>query len=122
MIPRIQSVRGTREPREIDVDVALFLFRQLDRALDKIPILNLLLLGADENLVAAYFKLSGPWEEPDAQLVPLRTLGAGPAGLVLRGVPQLVLEGIRKLEGLFGVVPEPEPRPQPPAGLPTSGS
>ncbi|MEE9607289.1 MAG: AsmA-like C-terminal domain-containing protein, partial [Myxococcota bacterium] len=116
------SVELVREPREIDVDVALFLFRQLDRALDKIPILNLLLLGADENLVAAYFELSGPWEKPDAKLVPLRTFGAGPAGLVLRGVPQLVLEGIRKLEGLFGVVREPEPRPQPPAGLPTSGS
>jgi hypothetical protein len=84
-------------PNEIRGEVALFLFRQLDRALEKIPLLNLLLLGTNENLIAAYFKLSGPWGEPSAKLVPLRSLATGPGSLVLQDLPKLVLNGVRSM-------------------------
>jgi hypothetical protein len=60
-------------------------------------VLNLLLLGMDENLMAAYYKLSGPWEEPRAKLVPLRTLASGPGSLVLQDLPKLVLKGVRSM-------------------------
>ena len=45
---------------EVDAHVVLFLFRQIDNLIGKIPVLNLLLLGSNENLLAAYYDLSGP--------------------------------------------------------------
>lgn len=86
---------------KVDADLAIFLFRQLDRALDKIPILNVLLLGTKENLVAAHFKLSGPWSDPQSRLVPLKSLAAGPASLVLEGLPNIVARGLRALGAMF---------------------
>jgi hypothetical protein len=59
-------------PNEVDAQIALFLFRQIDKIVGKIPIVNLLLLGTNENLVGAHFHLTGPWEAPKATAVPLR--------------------------------------------------
>ena len=105
-----------RPPHELDAEVALFLFRQVDRVIEKIPILSLLLLGTNENLIAAHFKLSGPWEDPDAELIPLRSLATGPGSIVFRGVPALVLRGIEAIDSLFsgGSVAE-QDSPEPPA-------
>jgi hypothetical protein len=100
-----------QEPHPLEADVALFLFRQLDRAIEKIPLLNLLLLGTDESLVAAYFELSGPWRDPKATLIPLRSLASGPADIVLKGVPKVVLKGVEALGSLFGRRESVEPEP-----------
>ena len=106
---------------ELDAHVVLFLFRQIDNLIGKIPLLNLLLLGTNENLLAAYYDLSGPWSNPDAELVPLRSLATGPATLVLEGLPFLVrksLEAIGALDGDLGSAParpfsaEPPPPPK----------
>jgi hypothetical protein len=102
---------------EVDAHVVLFLFRQIDSVIGKIPVLNLLLLGTNENLLAAYFDLTGPWAEPEANLVPLRSLAAGPASLVLEGVPFLVrkgLEAIGALDGEAGGAPARPFSPEPP--------
>jgi hypothetical protein len=93
-------------PYEIDAEVVLFLFRQLDRALVRIPLLNVLLLGDNDNLVAAYFGLVGPWSEPVAAGKPLRTLGEGPGDVLLEGIPRIVRRGIEALGDLLGT-PEP---------------
>jgi hypothetical protein len=102
---------------EVDAHVVLFLFRQIDNVIGKIPVLNLLLLGTNENLMAAYFDLTGPWADPDANLVPLRSLAAGPASLVLEGVPFLVRKGLQAIgaiDGDAGAAPARPFSPEPP--------
>jgi len=112
----------------VDADVALFLFRQLDLALGKIPLLGVLLLGTDAGMLAAHYRLSGPWAAPEAKLIPLRSIVTGPGGIVLEtgskllGVPQLMLKGIEELLKRDGGEPRVRP-PQPtppenPAGTP----
>jgi hypothetical protein len=98
------GVDVARRPHEMSVEVALFLFRQLDRAIDMIPLVSVLLLGSDEGLLAAYYELEGPWAAPEAKLVPLRSLAMGPGAVVFEGVPmvagvpKLVLQGIRAIQ------------------------
>jgi hypothetical protein len=103
--------------KELDGHVVLFLFRQIDNVIGKIPVLNLLLLGTNENLLAAYFDLTGPWADPDATLVPLRSLATGPASLVLDGVPFLVRKGLQAIGAIdseAGTAPARPFSPEPP--------
>jgi hypothetical protein len=103
---------------ELDAHVVLFLFRQIDNVIGRIPVLNLL-LGPNENLLAAYFNLTGPWAEPEATLVPLRSLASGPASLVVEGVPFWVRRGLQAIGAIDSDAvgaparafsPEPPPR------------
>jgi hypothetical protein len=101
------------EDKKMDVRVALFLFRKLDRALEKIPILNQLLLGTDANLVASYYQVTGPWGNPE--VTPILLPGsAGPASVVLQGVPLFVKRGFKTLGSLVRPAPS-EPEDPPPA-------
>ena len=98
-------------PHEVDAQVALFLFRQIDKILDKIPIVNVLLLGTNDNLMGAHFELRGPWDDPDAIPAPLNAFASGPVSiieqgptsLVLQSVPMFMLKGIRAIESMLGV-------------------
>jgi hypothetical protein len=102
---------------EVDAHVVLFLFRQIDNVIGKIPVLNLLLLGTNQNLLAAYYDLTGPWADPDAELVPLRSFNTGPANLVLEGVPFLLrksLQAIGALDADAGAAPARPFSPEPP--------
>ena len=110
-----------RPPHDIDAELVVFLFRPVDRALGRIPVLGALLLGGADNLVAAHFKLSGPWDAPTARPQPLRSLNAGPIRMVT-GLPSVVRRGIEEL-GLLqngsenpAPAPPPEPDPDPPSG------
>ncbi len=103
---------------DVDAHVVLFLFRQIDNVIGRIPVLSLL-LGPNENLLAAYFNLTGPWAEPEATLVPLRSLATGPASLVVEGVPFWVRRGLQAIGAIDGDAvgaparafsPEPPPR------------
>lgn len=89
------------KPNALDVEVVLFLFRPVDSIIQKIPIVNFLLLGKNENLMAAHYEMQGTWQEPKARLVPLRTLATGPASLVFETVPSLVKRGLEALDGLM---------------------
>lgn len=104
------------EPHSIDVELVLFLFRPMDWVLDKIPIVNFLLLGPNRNLIAAHYQLSGSWEEPAARLVPLQSFTRGPGTLVFERVPSIVERGLDALGGLVGrdrvARPEDAPAPQ----------
>jgi hypothetical protein len=91
-----------REPHLIEAELALFLFRQIDQALVNIPIVNSLLLGGNDNLMAAYFSLRGPWKDPVARPMALRTLTESPAGDVLTGIPRVVAQGLRALGNILG--------------------
>jgi len=88
-------------PYALDAELALFLFRRIDWALGKIPILNALLLGEHENLVAAYFQLMGSWKQPEARMQPLRTLEEGPVDVLTKGIPRVVLQGVEAIGGVF---------------------
>ncbi len=103
------------EPHAIDVDVVLFLFRPVDWVLDKIPIVNFLLLGPNRNLLAAHYELTGTWEAPSARLVPLETFTSGPGTLVFERLPSIVERGLEALGGLLGRdrVARPEAPPPP---------
>jgi hypothetical protein len=88
-------------PHSVDAEVGLFLFRQVDRALELIPIVNVLLLGENENLVAAYFQLEGTWEDPTAEAKPLRTLEEGPGDVITKTIPRVMMRGVKAIGGLF---------------------
>lgn len=100
-----------RAPHIVDAQVALFLFRQIDMILEKIPIVNYLLLGTNDNLVGAHFRLSGPWEDPKATAVPFRALATGPASIIEQGptsivlqtVPLFMMKGIEAIETMLGL-------------------
>ncbi|MFP8878229.1 MAG: AsmA-like C-terminal domain-containing protein [Myxococcota bacterium] len=94
--------------KTIDAQVYVFLFRKLDRVLGKIPILNRMLLGTDENLVAAAFEVSGAWADPKIEPILLPS-SAGSASQVLQGVPHFVMRGIRALGSLVKTSPSKPP-------------
>ncbi len=97
---------GLREPFPIDGKVALYLFRQIDSLVEKIPLVNLILLGTDDNLAAAFFELSGPWENPKARLIPLRSLASVPGPpAVIQGVHTFLLRGMRAIGSLWETAP-----------------
>jgi hypothetical protein len=112
-----------QKPNALDAEIALFLFRQLDWALVKIPIVSQLLLGENKNLVAAYFRLVGSWQEPVAKAQPLRTVKDTAGGDILEGIPRVMIEGMKAIGGLLlpsasgpaQKAPEAEPG-APPAG------
>ena len=72
---------------------------------------NILLLGTNNNLVGAHFRLSGPWEDPKATAVPLRALASGPASIleqgptsvVLQTIPMFMMKGIQAIEAMLGL-------------------
>lgn len=115
------TVDIVNEPHELQGVVALYFFKTLDRVLGMVPIVNKLLLGEDENLVAAYFAVSGPWGEPKASVIPIKTLLAIPTNIVVEGVPAFVRSGIAQIERVLSVFPsagekgegEPTPKPTP---------
>jgi hypothetical protein len=87
--------------------------------LDKIPIVNFLLLGPNRNLLAAHYELAGSWEDPSVRLVPLETLASGPGTLVFERLPSIVERGLEALGGIFGGAgPEAPPAPGEPATPP----
>jgi hypothetical protein len=104
------------KPHLMDVELVLFLFRNVDRVLDKIPIVNFLLLGPNRNLLAAHYRISGSFEDPSAALVPLQSFTRGPATLVFERLPSIVERGLEALGGLVGrdrvAGPEPSALPE----------
>jgi hypothetical protein len=120
-----------RPPHVVDAQIGLFLFRQIDLILEKIPIVNYLLLGTNDNLIGAHFRLDGPWADPEATAVPLRALVSGPAGIleqgptsmVLQTIPMFMMRGIDAIESMLklgrspnhdlGTKQQPAPKPAP---------
>ncbi len=107
-------------PHALDADVAVFLFRQVDAVLGRIPLLNALLLGQDDSIMAAYYQVDGPWDAPKATLFPLRTItSGGPVGILFDGVPHFVQRSFEALGSMLGKPVAPEDvrlAPSAPAG------
>jgi len=90
-----------REPHTLDAEVVIFLLRPVDSVLGMIPLVNLLLLGPNDNLVAAHYQITGPWDDPESTLLPIRSFTSGPGTVVFETLPFLVRRGIESLGMLF---------------------
>jgi hypothetical protein len=91
---------GALAPYEVEAVVGLFFFPTLDSLINRVPVLNRVILGHDENLVGAYFAMTGPWKEQKAQLIPVKSFAEAPAHFMLEG-PSFVWSGLRRLESLL---------------------
>ncbi len=114
-------------PHRVEAVVGMFLHRDLDRMIGKFPVVDDLFLGSDDNLLGAYFVLTGPWGSPNAQRIPNRTFASGPMGFVIKdipgfmvkdvpgfvfkNVPGFVSKGFRSLQSAIGKEDENETRP-----------
>jgi hypothetical protein len=89
------------EPYALEGVVGLFFFPGLDSLIDRVPILNRVILGRNGNFVGAYFAITGQWGEPEASLIPIQTIATGPTGFLTEGIPGFVLGGIRRLQSVI---------------------
>jgi hypothetical protein len=91
---------GAASPHDAEAVVGLFFFRALDALINRVPVLNRVILGRDENLVGAYFAITGTWKKPKAQLIPIKSFAEGPAHFMFEG-PSFVWNGLKRLESLL---------------------
>jgi hypothetical protein len=100
-------------PYPVEAVVGVYFFKTLDTVISKVPLVNRLLLGKDDNLVAAWFALTGPWLDPEARVLPQTLLTSGPMGIVTEGVPGFVRSGVETLARLLGSEPGDLPEGEP---------
>ena len=104
---------GVGDPFPIEGVMGIFFFPTLDRLIDRLPLVNRVLLGSNRNLVGAYFTLQGGLLAPKARIIPVKSLTAvGPASFVLEGLPGFVRGGILRIQSVL----------RPRAGAPASSS
>ncbi len=56
----------------------------IDFLVSKVPVAGYLLTGDDKSLYAEYFKVDGPFSDPNVHYIPLKSLGSGTFGFVTR--------------------------------------
>jgi hypothetical protein len=106
------------EQHLVESVIGIFYFKTLDRVIGAFPILNRMLLGPDDNLISTYFAVEGPWANPNARLIPTKSIASGPASFVLEGLPAFVRGGLSVLERALTPAEgdaAPPPSPAPPA-------
>jgi hypothetical protein len=86
---------------ETELVMGLFFFRTVDSVLGRVPILNRVMLGKDDNLIGAYVAITGPWDHLGARVIPTRTLMKGPVGFVFEGLPSFVMGSLRRVQTLL---------------------
>jgi hypothetical protein len=69
-------------PQEIEAVVGVFLFQRVRELLGKVPLVNLILPGSSSGLVGAYFRVHGPWDEPEVDAMPLKSLTEGAPDII----------------------------------------
>jgi hypothetical protein len=92
---------GVVEPYALEGVVGLFFFPGLDSLIDRVPIFNRVILGKNNNLVGAYFSLTGRWSAPEASLIPIQSIATGPAGFLTEGLPGFVMGGIKRIQSVL---------------------
>ncbi len=86
-----------RPEREIRAELGIFLFRQVDLLLGKLPLIGDLIPGGkDRGLFGAYFEIAGTLDEPDLRPLPLRSLTEGtPLPELLKAPFSAIREALR---------------------------
>ena len=97
---------GVSSPHDLEVVLGIFFFPGLDSLIDRLPLLNRVILGHNRNLLGAYYALSGSWSEPTARLIPIKSIAAGPASFVLEDIPAFVWGGLKRIQSV--ILPETE--------------
>ncbi len=92
---------GVVEPYALKGVIGMFFFPGLDSLIDRVPILNRVILGRNGNFVGAYFAITGGWGEPEASLIPIQSFATGPAGFLTEGLPGFVLGGIKRIQSVI---------------------
>ena len=85
---------------ELDMALGVFFFPTLDGVIQKIPILNRIFLGRNDNLVGAYFAVDGPISGPKARIVARDSLTQGGAAGMVLAVPAFVLGGFQEIRSM----------------------
>lgn len=88
------------EESTIDAVVGVFLFRQADRMLGRLPLVKNLI--SDKGLVGAYFGVRGPFDDPEVRTLPGKTLA--------ESMPNVVKAPFKVLEFLLSPRDPEEPR------------
>lgn len=101
------------KPYATEAVTGLFFLRTLDSLINRVPVLNRVILGRDENLVGAYFAITGSWPELKAKLIPIKSFAEGPAHFMFAG-PSFVWNGLKRLESILNP-PGIEASSEPPA-------
>jgi hypothetical protein len=68
------TVDFAHPPQQIDAVVGVFLMQRIRSLLGMVPLVNLVVPGSDKGMVGAYFRVRGPWEEPDVETMKLKSL------------------------------------------------
>ncbi len=93
---------GVEGPHPLQGVLGIFFFPALDRVIDRLPLVNRVLLGRNRNLVGAYFALDGEAGDPRARIIPVKSITAvGPASFVLEGLPGFVWGGIQRIQAVL---------------------
>lgn len=92
------SVDVRERPHRLEAVVGCFFFKPLDQVLGIMPFVSRILLGPDRSLFGTYFELTGSWEDPEAGLLPLKTVALGPASFLLEDVPSFVKRGLAGIQ------------------------
>jgi hypothetical protein len=80
----------------VDLLVALLLLEPVNRLVDTVPLIGDWMLGKDRSLVALYFELKGPWEDPEGDYVPPETLRSATGWAA-----NMIVGGVRRLRDLL---------------------
>ncbi|MCZ6783357.1 MAG: hypothetical protein O7G30_08620 [Proteobacteria bacterium] len=81
------------DPETIDAVAGVFLFRQADRTLGRIPLVNVLF--SDKGMVGAYYAIRGPLAEPEVDSLAVRS--------IVEGIPDVVKSPFKVLKILSQV-------------------
>jgi hypothetical protein len=102
------------DPYELESVIGMYPIPTLDSIVAAIPIVNVLLLGDDRALAGFYFAVTGDWTKPSVAALPIKSIASGPASLVLEGVPNFVLGGLRALGSVLTPPAAPAKKPAEP--------
>jgi len=93
---------GVENPHPLEGVLGIFFFPTLDRMINRLPLVNRVLLGVNRNLVGAYFAVEGLIGEPQLDIIPVKSITAvGPASFMLEDLPGFVWGGIQRIQSVL---------------------
>jgi len=75
---------GDLTKKQVDFDLGVQPLGTIDWIVSKIPIAGYILTGKEKSLLIYYFKVKGPWFEPEVQHIPLKNIGGSAMGFFIR--------------------------------------
>jgi hypothetical protein len=68
------SIDFAEPPQELDLVVGVFLLQRIRELLGMVPLVNLVVPGSNKGMVGAYFRVRGPWDDPEVKTLKLKSL------------------------------------------------